>query len=367
MPIEYNINLDVGVADTQLILNCKNTDTARSITATFHNGGTPIMLTSNNFAVFVAKKPDGKAIINDCTVDLINNCIRYDITPQTVAAIGTVKCEIHLFDVLSSELASPTFNIVVRKALASETDAESSDEYNSLTGLYAEIKTAFEGGELNGITPLIRRSAWDRFEVSYDKGVTYEPIAINAGTEGLAYSTNATTGERFCRGIGSAMESDIVLSNQVSGIGVVDIVDGEAFKDNTFITSVIFPSGYKQIRSYAFAGCNNLERIRIAETVFMLNYAAFQRCSSLRSVVIPSSVTIFSTAVFRECTSLQRVSIPKTIPELSINAFYGCTALTDIFFDGTKTEWNAIPKQSNWNYNTGAYTIHCTDGDLAKT
>ena len=26
-----------------------------------------------------------------------------------------------------------------------------------------------------------------------------------------------------------------------------------------------------------------------------------------------------------------------------------------------------ISKGSNWNYNTGNYTIHCTDGDIPKS
>ena len=37
-----------------------------------------------------------------------------------------------------------------------------------------------------------------------------------------------------------------------------------------------------------------------------------------------------------------------------------------ITYTGTQAQWNAISKGSNWNYNTGSYTIHCTDGDIAK-
>lgn len=364
MPIEYNINLDVGVADTQLILNCKNTDTARSIAATFHNGGTPIMLTSNNFAVFVAKKPDGNAIINDCTVDLVNNCVRYDITPQTVAAIGTVKCEIHLFDVLSSELASPTFNIVVRKALASETGAESSEEYKSLTGLYAEIKTAFNSGELHGITPLISYDG-NKFTVSYDKGLTYEPIVTGEGTKGLSYDMSDAY-NRACDGIGSSMDSDIYLASSVDGKAIVNI-KADSFRNNTFITSVTIPSSYKYVRNFAFGGCTSLTKVDIADSVTMLNYGSFSGCTALKSIRLPSALTAAGGLMLSGCTSLMRIYIPQSMPLLPIKMLYGCTALMDIFFGGTKAEWSAISKESEWNNNTGEYTIHCTDGDLAKT
>ena len=47
-------------------------------------------------------------------------------------------------------------------------------------------------------------------------------------------------------------------------------------------------------------------------------------------------------------------------------AFEYCTGLTSITFTGTKAQWSAISKGSSWNSMTGAYTVHCTDGDIAK-
>ena len=51
---------------------------------------------------------------------------------------------------------------------------------------------------------------------------------------------------------------------------------------------------------------------------------------------------------------------------IGASAFNICTGLTSITYQGTKAQWNAISKESNWNSNTGIYTIHCTDGDLTK-
>ena len=47
-------------------------------------------------------------------------------------------------------------------------------------------------------------------------------------------------------------------------------------------------------------------------------------------------------------------------------AFSRCTDLTDITFQGTMQQWNNISKGTDWNYNTGSYTITCTDGVLDK-
>ena len=38
--------------------------------------------------------------------------------------------------------------------------------------------------------------------------------------------------------------------------------------------------------------------------------------------------------------------------------------LTSITFNGTKAQWNAISKGYGWNFYTGNYTVHCTDGDM---
>lgn len=29
-------------------------------------------------------------------------------------------------------------------------------------------------------------------------------------------------------------------------------------------------------------------------------------------------------------------------------------------------QWESLPKGENWDSDTDAYTVHCTDGDVAK-
>lgn len=142
----YRITLDLNRHDTQLVLSCKQQDTARSIVITLHENGNPFLLTQGHHAVFIGKKPDGYEIVNDCTIDLINNCIRYDITPQTMKAVGIVRCEIRLFGLLNEEIASPTFNLLVREALLGETDIESSSEYGTLNVLINDVKDLLNQG-----------------------------------------------------------------------------------------------------------------------------------------------------------------------------------------------------------------------------
>ena len=99
-------------------------------------------------------------------------------------------------------------------------------------------------------------------------------------------------------------------------------------------------------------------------SVTSIGYAAFSGCTGLTSVTIPESVTYIGGSAFESCTGLTSVTIPDSVTSISSSAFQNCTGLTDIYFSGTKEQWNSIGKAWDWNYYTGYYVIHCTDGDI---
>ena len=66
------------------------------------------------------------------------------------------------------------------------------------------------------------------------------------------------------------------------------------------------------------------------------------------------------------CSGLTSITISDSVTTIEYNAFANCTGLTSIAYTGTVAQWNAITLSSNWITNTGDYTIHCTDGDIAK-
>lgn len=104
------------------------------------------------------------------------------------------------------------------------------------------------------------------------------------------------------------------------------------------------PNFVASIRSGAFSGCTNLKTVVVPDTFTLLDYCAFDDCYSLTTIYIPNTITSFEAMVL--C---------------------GCENLTDIHFSGTKAEWNAITKGSMWDYDTPRYTVHCIDGNLAKS
>jgi len=106
--------------------------------------------------------------------------------------------------------------------------------------------------------------------------------------------------------------------------------------------------------------------VTIGENVKTIPALAFRNCSGLTSITIPDSVTSIGGGAFYECSKLTSVTIGNGVTSIGDGAFYKCSKLTSITFTGTKAQWNAISKGSGWNSGTGNYTVHCTDGNIAK-
>jgi hypothetical protein len=81
---------------------------------------------------------------------------------------------------------------------------------------------------------------------------------------------------------------------------------------------------------------------------------------------------------FSECETLTTVNIPDTVTKME-GTFFNCTSLRDIYFQGSMAAWEATYKdeteydpitgeitQYAWDYGTGDYVVHCTDGDIYK-
>ena len=100
--------------------------------------------------------------------------------------------------------------------------------------------------------------------------------------------------------------------------------------------------------------------------VTSIGNSAFYQCTNLTSVTNGNSVTSIGGHAFSGCTSLTSVTIGNSVTSIGSYAFYECTRLKNITFQGTMAQWNQISKGYYWNYYTGNYTVHCTDGDVAK-
>lgn len=136
---EHKITLDIHRTLSAVSLSVKKGDTGRRLLIHLSEKGYPYHISEDCYAVFTAKKPDGKVVFNNCT---IKDCvIVYDFTEQTVAAVGLVECEIILYGGDGKQLTSASFNIIVEDTIYdTETKVESADEYNALAALIADVQ-----------------------------------------------------------------------------------------------------------------------------------------------------------------------------------------------------------------------------------
>ena len=144
---EHKITLDMHTTVSTVSLSVKKGDTARRLLIHLAEKGRPYHIDDGCYAVFSAKKPDGKVVLNDCTIE---DCvIIYEFTAQTVAAAGLVDCEIILYGGNGKQLTSAGFNIVVEDTIYNtETEIESTDEYNALAVLIGKTQKLLSYGSV---------------------------------------------------------------------------------------------------------------------------------------------------------------------------------------------------------------------------
>lgn len=168
-----------------------------------------------------------------------------------------------------------------------------------------------------------------------------------------------------------SLSPTIVVGNNMTSIGA------GAFAGLSLATSltvesgnpVYFSSGNCLIEKGTgklVAGCN-YSTIPTDGSVTSIGEFAFSGIvGRMTSVTIPNGVRSLGGYSFYYCTTLASVTIPASVTDIGSVAFGLCSALTVIRFEGTMAQWNAINKETDWNAETGNYTVYCTDGTLSK-
>lgn len=152
------ITIDVSQRNSAVIVNCKQEDTGRILKIALSDGGYPYFISSDCYAVFTARKPDGNIIHNPCRIS--ENIILYEFTDQTCASPGRMVAEIKLYGGNGKLLTSASFLLDVDKTVFRSGDPVISEsESNTLAELIAsassltkEIEDKLANGEFVGET-----------------------------------------------------------------------------------------------------------------------------------------------------------------------------------------------------------------------
>ena len=118
-------------------------DVGRKIKVILLANNQPYEIPAGATAVLRGKKPDGKAILNNCTIDE-NGAIIAELTKQTLAVCGNVRCQITLYSSEGGELTSVPFVVKVTAKSANDTEVKSTNEFNVIAEAEALAQSARE-------------------------------------------------------------------------------------------------------------------------------------------------------------------------------------------------------------------------------
>jgi len=128
---------------------------------------------------------------------------------------------------------------------------------------------------------------------------------------------------------GPSEGSSLVLPSGVREISAF------AFSHNHILKSVTIPEGVEKIGKCAFSDCKSLETIKLPLTLKQIGTAAFQICNSLSSVTLPPRVEYVGDGAFYFCGGLKKVLISDGVVEIGDSSFMGCKGLECVSIPGS--------------------------------
>ncbi len=120
----------------------------------------------------------------------------------------------------------------------------------------------------------------------------------------------------------------------------------------------------------AFNNCASLTDITLSDSVKYINGTSFVGCTELNynksenGLYLGTTANPYMVLVEVDIKSVEDFKLNKDAKIIADTAFASCTALSDISFEGTEEQWNAIIKSATWN---GDLTINVVCSDKTIT
>lgn len=205
----------------------------------------------------------------------------------------------------------------------------------------------------------------------------------------------------------------ITLPNGIKEISIY------TFENCTNLEYVNVGDGVKKILQTAFKDCTNLKELVLGKSVETINLDSFENCLQLTHLSIPKNVTNLLPGAFINCPSLESISveegnpkynsknncnaiietatnalvlgckntsipqcttkleqyafsgacnladiiIPSSVSAIGYKSFYKCTGLKNVFYNGSKSDWNSIDIEDVNSCLTNSYIHYNSTGD----
>ncbi len=92
----------------------------------------------------------------------------------------------------------------------------------------------------------------------------------------------------------------------------------------TLLTEVTLPGSIVRAAGYAFAGCQNLEKVTLGSGFTEITDRMFSGCSSLREVSLCQDLKKIGAYAFASCQSLTTITIPASVSAVGEGCFLAC-------------------------------------------
>ena len=111
---------------------------------------------------------------------------------------------------------------------------------------------------------------------------------------------------------------------------------------------------------YIYPWDKNQVKYLTLEHVTGIRDGQFNGYLSLISVDVKSGLKIINGHTFNFCSNLQKIYLPSCLDSIGYCVFGGNDdVLHDIYFDGSKTQWDLVKKTDGWDEGLGYLTVHC--------
>lgn len=211
--------------------------------------------------------------------------------------------------------------------------------------------------------------------LSWDELLSLKYVATNP-----MISTEVKAGSQF-----EQLEGTLIIPSTINGISntgfkgcdqltaiyipdTVTWMGSDTYMSCDNLSDVYLSEKEKEVPSNCFRDCISLKSIKMSDLVTSIGSNAFMNCASLSNITLPSSLQTLWDYSFGYCSALTEITLPASLQKIYASAFVACNNLATINFAGTKTQWNAVRKDSGWISRTSPVrVVHCTDGNVAIT